>query len=1415
MNPADPELPGAAPPPGGAVAPEAESQPPPAAKPGAVILAPGTGASMAPEPRRRWWFWVLAVPVQLILLALLALVWVLGTETGLRAALALADDLAPGLIRVEQVQGRIAGDLHLTGLEVRLPDLHLSAEDLELRWRPWGALTGTLHIESLSARGLHIATAHSPPDPEPLTLPSLMLPLGIEVEQALVEGLHIGELGEDAPPPFVIDRIRLAAGLQRARLELRELVVNLPEPRLQARAQGQGELVGDYPLRIDLTWSLSLPETGPDHEAAQLNGAGHVTGDLSRLRVEHSITGALALRLTAEVTAVLTAPAWDAHVELHRVDLPAFDPALPPMDIHGTLASSGDLDQAAVKGQLEGQASGPAAAEIPGVLAADLDLVWADSSLRIRSLRLKEDNSGAFLTATGTLASEPAPGLVDIQADWEGLRWPLTGAAQVEARRGKVSLSGTLDAYRYDLAAEVAGPEIPASALALTGEGDLKSSRIESLSLDTLGGRIDGLGEVVWDPALRWDLKVTAKDLDPAPLAPDLQGRIDLSADSAGTLDAYEVQLEATTGPVPEAGAKPAAKAGTGAAAPNPAKGAPGPAAARVALVLPEATLTLSATGDLASARISKLRLDTLGGHIEGKGEGTWDPDLSWDAELVADGIDPGRHWSEWPGRLGGRLISQGAMTDAGADLSAELEGLKGELRGYPVAATARVRVAGTQVEIDAFEASSGSSQARVKGRIGTALDLTFAVDSPDLATLLPEARGSVKAEGSVLGTTEAPQVKLKLAAERVSVADQGVASLSGQADVGLGAGGRFEIRLDGRDLAAGGLTWQTLELRGDGAMPDHRLSLMLKGQTLSLDLKASGALKADNAYKGSLGQLDIDSAQAGRWRLQKPAPVLVAQPKVTVGPLCLRDAKGGKGGGSSGGCLSFAQTAPGRWDADIDLDRLAFDLLAPLLPKDLGLAGSAGLKGRFTADGAVLTGTAALNVPKGSLSVLVGKQAQTIDFSNTRLGIESGAKGLTAKLDLPLAGIGGANLDLNLAGWRLDAPMRPDQPLSARAQARVSDFRRISSLVPDITGLTGSLDLDMGLTGTLAKPGVKGQARLAGGGFDVPTLGLPVRNFTLDADSVASDQVTYRGGLDLGKGRLEILGDSARRAEGWHTKLRVSGERLKVADTRQYFGIISPDLVLEVDAAGAAISGEVRIPEARIRPRAVPAGTQSSSGDVVVGEPAAQSEPFPVRADLRVVLGDEVSIDAFGLRGLLRGDLRVIKAPGREPVGDGQVSIVEGSYRLSGGLGLMAAVGKPLTVEQGILVFAKTPLSNPGLLLTAQRDGGDVTAGVRVVGTLKKPKLTFFSESDPDLSQSEITSYLVTGVPPRRDNSDDARALAVGTYIGPKLYMEYESNLGDAADKVKLRYELNNRIELQTETGDGQGADIFWKFEN
>lgn len=165
--------------------------------------------------------------------------------------------------------------------------------------------------------------------------------------------------------------------------------------------------------------------------------------------------------------------------------------------------------------------------------------------------------------------------------------------------------------------------------------------------------------------------------------------------------------------------------------------------------------------------------------------------------------------------------------------------------------------------------------------------------------------------------------------------------------------------------------------------------------------------------------------------------------------------------------------------------------------------------------------------------------------------------------------------------------------------------------------------------------------------------------------------------------------------------------------------------------------------------------------------------------------------------------------------LGDGQLGIVDGVYRLSAGFQLAAEFGPPLTIEQGRLVFAKSPIDNPGLLLQAQREGSETTAGVRVHGTLRNPKLAFFSESDPEMTQSEISTYLVTGVPPRNDSGSQDRSLSFGTYVRPKLYMEYETGLGDQKDKVKLRYDLTRRIELQTETGESQGGDIFFKFEH
>jgi translocation and assembly module TamB len=328
-----------------------------------------------------------------------------------------------------------------------------------------------------------------------------------------------------------------------------------------------------------------------------------------------------------------------------------------------------------------------------------------------------------------------------------------------------------------------------------------------------------------------------------------------------------------------------------------------------------------------------------------------------------------------------------------------------------------------------------------------------------------------------------------------------------------------------------------------------------------------------------------------------------------------------------------------------------------------------------------------------------------------------------------------------------------------------------------------------------------------------VPLIGLKLSDLNLGA-VVANQRLDIQGQGNVGGGRLEVSGDFELGPAGLSGQLRAGGERLTVADTKEYFVVASPSFGVRVDQAGTRVRGELKIPEARIRPRAIPAGTVSVSPDVEMIDQAREEKGgLPLDIDVMVRMGNEVAIDAFGVRGRLEGALRVLQPPGKELLGDGQLGIVDGVYRITAGLGLSAEIGAPLTIEQGRLIWAKSPIGNPGLLLQAQREGGDTTAGVRVLGTIRSPKLAFFSDSDPDMSRSEITTYLLTGVPPKRDAGAD-RSLSLGTYVAPKLYMEYENGLGDEQDKVKLRYDLSRRIELQTETGESQGGDIFFKFE-
>ncbi|MHB1897524.1 MAG: translocation/assembly module TamB domain-containing protein, partial [Metallibacterium sp.] len=234
---------------------------------------------------------------------------------------------------------------------------------------------------------------------------------------------------------------------------------------------------------------------------------------------------------------------------------------------------------------------------------------------------------------------------------------------------------------------------------------------------------------------------------------------------------------------------------------------------------------------------------------------------------------------------------------------------------------------------------------------------------------------------------------------------------------------------------------------------------------------------------------------------------------------------------------------------------------------------------------------------------------------------------------------------------------------------------------------------------------------------------------------------------------------------------------------------------------------------------------------DVVIvnAPPLARSAPLPLRASVLVQLGDAVKLRGFGLDGKLSGQLRVDEQPGRAPTGRGEIG-VSGTYR---------AYGQDLTLKQSRLLFAGTPLDNPGLDLTAERVLPDVTPGLRITGTAQQPVLQVFST--PAMQQSEALSYLITGKPLSAlksgqgnmlnsaaqalgsaggnllakeigarigvdasvgDNTNlGGAALTVGKYLSPRLYVGYGVGLFTPGQIVTLRYKLSRLFDFEAQS--------------
>jgi autotransporter translocation and assembly factor TamB len=119
---------------------------------------------------------------------------------------------------------------------------------------------------------------------------------------------------------------------------------------------------------------------------------------------------------------------------------------------------------------------------------------------------------------------------LDLDGDWESLRWPLVGDAPiVSSPEGRYRLRGAMDALVLEAGARlepIGSPPLDlewSERITPTGTEDLQ------MQIRLPRGRAELRGEVSWSPEIRWSARLDGEDLDPSLFWPDGEGNLALS----------------------------------------------------------------------------------------------------------------------------------------------------------------------------------------------------------------------------------------------------------------------------------------------------------------------------------------------------------------------------------------------------------------------------------------------------------------------------------------------------------------------------------------------------------------------------------------------------------------------------------------------------------------------------------------------------------------------------------------------------------------------------------------------------------------------------------------------------------------------------------------------------------------------
>lgn len=859
---------------------------------------------------------------------------------------------------------------------------------------------------------------------------------------------------------------------------------------------------------------------------------------------------------------------------------------------------------------------------------------------------------------------------------------------------------------------------------------------------------------------------------------------------------------------------------------------------------IPPATITLDAKGNEQQINLDKLSIAALEGKTELKALVDWQQAISWRGELTLDGIDTAKTIPDWPSKLNGLVKTRGSLYGGSWQMEIPELKLTGNVKQNKVNVNGSLKGNSyLQWTIPGLHLELGRNSADVKGELGVKdLNLDATIDAPSLDNALPGLGGTAKGLVKVRGTVEAPQLLADITARGLRWQELSVAQVRVEGDVKSAEqiAGNLNVRVE--RIVQPDVNIGLVTLNAKGSEKQHELQLRIQGEPVSGQLSLAGSFdRKEQRWKGELSNTRFQTP-VGPWALNRAIALDYRnqEQKISIGPHCWNNPNAEL-------CVPQTIDAGAEGRAVVNLNRFDLAMLKPFMPDTTQASGV------FTGKADVSWDTTKEGLPQGQIKLSGRNVKVTQSVNDAPLPVAFETLNLTADLHDNRAELGWLIRLTN--NGQFDGKVQVTDPqgrrnLGGNVNIRNFNLAMVNPIFSRGEKAAGTINANLRLGGDVQSPQLLGQLQLSGLDIDGNFMPFDMQPSQL-AVNFTGTRSTLAGVVRTQQGEINLSGDADwSQIDNWRARVAAKGSRVRITVPPMVRLDVSPDVEFEATPSLFTLNGNVDVPWARIVVHDLPESAVGVSSDMVMLNNDLQPEKpqtagIPINSNLNIHVGNNVRLDAFGLKARLTGDLKVVQD--KQGLGlNGQINIPSGRFH---------AYGQDLIVRKGELLFSgppDQPLLNIEAIRNPDATEDDVIAGVRVTGTADEPKAEIFS--DPAMSQQMALSYLLRGQGLDSEQSDsaamtsmliglgvaqsgqvvgkigetfgvsnlaldtqgvgDSSQVVVSGYVLPGLQVKYGVGIFDSLATLTLRYRLMPKLYLEAVSGVDQALDLLYQFE-